>query len=67
MVNEIERKVVTKQNQFLNRWMIGYLKKDRRSCSHKIVTQFNPILENRLFLYVKCADCGRFIKLRKAK
>jgi len=61
---EKEQKEVIKQNQFLNRWMINYLK-DKRSCSHKVVTQFNINLENRLFIYVKCADCGRFIKLRK--
>jgi len=61
MITENERKNITKQTQFLNRWAINYLK-DKRSCNHKIVTQFT---ENRLVIYVKCADCGRFIKLRK--
>lgn len=64
MISEIERKEISKQNQFLNRWMINYLK-NKRSCSHKVVTQFNLNLENKFHVYVKCADCGRFIKLRK--
>jgi len=61
MPTENERKEVIKQNQFLNRWMVNYLK-NKQLCNHGIVTK---MLENRLVIYVKCADCGRFIKLRK--
>lgn len=50
-----------KQNYFLNQWMISVLK-DKRSCSHKIITE---ITENRFNIYVRCADCGRIIKLKK--
>lgn len=57
-----DREGMRKQNQFLNQWMIDYLKKKCRKCLHEIVMQR---LESRFFIYGICATCGRTIKLRK--
>ena len=48
---------VRKQNQALNKWMQGYLKKkDGRSCSHP---EKELLHRNRGNLYYRCKQCKR--------
>ncbi len=53
--------MITEQSQFLSKWVIRTLKE---TCYHAVVTE---MLDNKYTTYVRCAACGRTIKLMKER
>lgn len=65
----MRKESISKQNEFLNKWANRILNKlgyrgVTKKCEHITITE---LLENRFYIYGKCAECGRTIKLRKER